>query len=194
MFVLKKISSFFSGINAVITTISTIGAIATGMMFFKSEKEWVAYHSLNYGVQLSYPKNWTKELKDPGTYRGSILTLYPPMQRIECQDKVIIETIKPEKSLPSLETYEREEIDRLEKMNQGVKINHETTTKTQLSKLPAFRLNYQREDSQCGVRKFVEVVTINNGKIYSILYDANPQTFDRDRETFDKIIDSFKLD
>jgi hypothetical protein len=194
MFQFKKISDFFSGINGVITIITTTSTIVGGIMFLKSEKEWGNYHSLDYGVQLSHPKNWKKEIKDPIADRGSILTLYPPNSRIECQDKVVVETIKPEKSSSSLERYEREEIDRLKNMNQGIKIDNETTDKTKLSQMPAFRLNYQREDSQCGTRKVIEIATINNGKIYSILYDANPQSFSRDLATVNKIIESFKLD
>jgi PsbP-like protein len=191
---LKQIGDFFSRINSLKEIVVGTFAIVTGIMFFKSQQEWVSYHSLNYGVQLSHPQNWIKELKDPGTERGSILTLNPPNSRIECQDKVVVETIKPEKFSPSLESYERDQIDRLKKMNQVIKIDNKTTVKTQLSQMPAFRLNYQREDSQCGTRKVVEIATINNGKIYSILYDANPQSFGRDLATFNKIIDSFKLD
>jgi eukaryotic-like serine/threonine-protein kinase len=198
MLKLKKISNFFSGINTVTTIVSATGTIVSGIIggiiFLQSEKELVTYPIPDYGIKLSYPKNWTKDKKNPGTERGSILILNPPNSRIECPDKVVFEIIKPEKSPSSLEMYETDEIDRLNKMNQGIKINNETTVKTQLSQIPAFRLNYQREDSQCGSRKVVEIATINNGKIYSILYDANPQSFERDLATVNKIIESFKLD
>jgi hypothetical protein len=69
-----------------------------------------------------------------------------------------------------------------------------TTDKTRLSHLRAFRLEYQREDDRCGSRQIIEIDTIKDGRTYSVLYTANPQTFDRNKSTFEKIVDSFIID
>jgi eukaryotic-like serine/threonine-protein kinase len=163
-------------------------------MLSGSEKQWKIYHSDKYGVQLSHPQNWTRVLEDSDKERGSLLTLYPPGLKTECRDKVVIEITQPEKHPSSLEMHERNESARLKEINQGVDINHETTDKTQLSSISAFRLSYQREDLQCGMRKVVEISTFDSGQTYSVLYNSGAQNFERDQATFEKIVDNFKID
>jgi eukaryotic-like serine/threonine-protein kinase len=160
-----------------------------------TEKQWEPYNSLKYGVHLSHPSDWKVVEYDPEQDRGTLATLNPPDKVENCQDKILIETVKPDKVLPSFDQYKGDARDRIKKTNKKVSdIYDRTTDKTRLSHLRAFRLEYQREDDRCGSRQIIEIDTIKDGRTYSVLYTANPQTFDRNKSTFEKIVDSFIID
>jgi eukaryotic-like serine/threonine-protein kinase len=160
-------------------------------------KQWQTYNRPEYGVHLSRPSDWEVVDHNPESDLGVLATIHPPDQIENCQDKIFVKTTKPEKLPLNLPQYREDTIDRIKKINQKVsEIKNETTDGTKLSRLPAFRLNYQREDSKCATRKLIEIntININNGRTYSVLYNASPQTFEQGKSTFEKIIASFIID
>jgi hypothetical protein len=154
-----------------------------------------------HGIVYSFPQNWTQETEEPEQAMGSLAILRPPDQKSECGDTVEIKKVERD-DLRGLNDLKLDTIDRIKKSNHKVNIDDQTTIDTQLSAFPAFRLNYQREDALCGSRQIIEVSTIvtnggtiiSDGKVYSVLYNANMQTANKNRATFEKILEQFKLE
>jgi serine/threonine protein kinase len=176
--------------------VAIVGGLGIGgwMMWSMKEPEWITYQYSKYGMRLSYPQTWMRESNEPELNMGSLAILHPPGQKSECGDKVEIETVVAGNPSLSLDQQKLDTIDRIKKSNQKVDIADETAINTRLSQFPAFRLNYQREDFRCGTRQVIEVGTISNGRVYSVLYVANSQTASSNRATFDKLVDRLKLD
>jgi eukaryotic-like serine/threonine-protein kinase len=194
---LKRLSPIVA-IGSVVGAITQLWGIAVPILepIVKGE-EWIPYQSSKYGVQLSYPKTWTRTPQEPEFDRGVLAILYPPEQKSECGDKITIGTVATTgNSAPDIEELKFETIDRIKKSNNRVSINDDKTTiNTRLSQFPAFRIDYQREDSLCGSRQGIEIGAIgSNGRSYSVLYDANPQTSNKNLATFEKIVERLKLD
>jgi serine/threonine protein kinase len=173
------------------------GGIGAGWLMWP---KWITPPS-RYGIVYSFPQNWTQETEEPEQAMGSVAILHPPDQKSECGDTVEIKKVKRD-DLRGLNDLKLDTIDRIKKSNHKVNIDDQTTIDTQLSVFPAFRLNYQREDALCGSRQIIEVGTIisNSGaliadsKVYSVLYNSNAQTANKNRATFDKILEQFKLE
>jgi eukaryotic-like serine/threonine-protein kinase len=177
-----------------IGAIVSIGGLLVGGWFIMKKLEWTTTPTDQYGVQLSYPSDWTIERHEPKFDMGKLAVLNPPEQKSECGDRVVIETREVDNSRPNPDELKSEESDRIRKSNdKEVKINDETTIDTRLSQRLAFQISYQREDSQCGFRKITEIGRSHNGRAYFLIYNADLKRFDGEKSTFDKIVSRLKL-
>ena len=112
-----------AGLGAIATT--GLGA-AIGWWMTTREPEWKTTLIAKYGVQLSYPSNWTLESNEPDFRDDSIAILYRSEEKSECGDRVNIET-RQTNSRPNLDELKSNAIDRIKKMNDKPDISDATT-------------------------------------------------------------------
>jgi eukaryotic-like serine/threonine-protein kinase len=168
-------------------------AIGFAAWTFWPRQTWVTYS--RYGIQLQHPSNWQLDPVDPESNRGDLAILYPPGQRDSpCGDRVFIRKVTEHNPpLTSLENYKNDTIDGIRKSNQQVQLSDATTADTKLAGLPAFRLNYQHQDPQCGRQQSINYGTIYRQNSYEVNLRIAPGNLSQNSATMKRLLDSLQL-
>ena len=142
-------------------------------------------------VQVSFPRNWTKETLPLVRYTGlqSVpeVAFYVPNQNVE----VTISTDKPG-NVP-LSTYFLQEVDSLQNAVSGYVFIE--SDESHLGSLPAKRLLYTSDITEGGTiygrMKTMELVSIHRGVSYFFVYRADEGNFSTYLPVVQEIINSF---
>jgi eukaryotic-like serine/threonine-protein kinase len=168
-----------------------------GFILYSKEK-WEEYSIAGHHMRLERPADWKVVTNENDSVNPEdIAIIYPSGQSdLKCSDSVVI-NIKSQNLPTTIGEYKRDKIDSIKKQYPEVKdLFDETTTGTRISSIPALRLKYKFTDPLCGIQEGITTGTIaqNQGKLYSVIYQASPNTFENNLARVNRIIDSVKID
>ena len=156
-------------------------------------RNFKTYDNDNYQFEIKYPKDWLKrDLDDPIT--GEIVifssTLETPADSFLEKVYIAVEYLSSEPV--TLEEYTQSVFERI-RQAKGSDIEVYQDRKTSVSKYPARRVVYSREENGLQLRQ-METFTIVNDRVYIAIYTAERAKFSKFLETANKMINSWEIE
>ena len=178
----SKILKILAGIGV----LSAI-AIPTGLFMMNSRlKNFITYE--NERIKVEYPNDWKRENRSNFLNNTVVFTSPKENEADKFQERVAI--IVEESSRPlSLKEYTNQAVQQIESLSNFIISPPRDTT---LGLSDGKYVIYQGMDSQTKVKRH-EVWTVNYNKIYTVIYTAEPDKFDKFFPAAEKIIDSLEI-
>ena len=156
-------------------------------------QDFVTYDNDNYQFEIKYPETWSsRDLEDPIT--GEIVVFSSPLETPSDSflERVSIAVEYLSSEPITLEEYTQAVFERV-KRGKVSDIEVYQDRKAKVSKLPARRITYSRQENGLRLRQ-METFTIKNGKVYIAIYTAERAKFSKFLNTANKMIDSWKIE
>ena len=157
-----------------------------------SYKDFVTYKNSNYQFEIKYPEDWVqRDLDDPIT--GEIVVFSSGLETAvdPFSEKVYIAVEYLSSEPITLEEYTQEVFKRI-RQAKGSDIEIHQDRKARVSKYPARRVIYSREEDGLQLRQ-METFTIKGDRVYIAIYTAERAKFSKFLDTANKIINSWEI-
>lgn len=163
--------------------------------FNKSRPTFTTYDGINSGITIKYPSDNWQAIKPPGgNFEDEVIRFVPKNQNQQnnCILEVVINSYELPKKLLSLEEFKNEALKQIQKNNPNQQVTDTSQASTTLSKFPAYKLTYTRQDGECKLQA-MEIGTLRNGKAYFITYTAEEKEYNKYLDVLEKMINSFEI-
>ncbi|WP_427163053.1 protein kinase domain-containing protein [Aliinostoc sp. HNIBRCY26] len=153
------------------------------------------YDGVNTGITIKYPSSEWQPIKPPGgDFEDEVIKFVPKNQNQQnnCLLEVVINSHELPKKLLSLDEFKNEALKQIQKNNPNQQVTDASQQSTTLSKFPAYKLTYTRQDGECKLQA-MEIGTLRNGKAYFITYTAEEKEYNKYLEVVEEMINSFEI-
>ncbi|MBD2362735.1 protein kinase domain-containing protein [Anabaena sp. UHCC 0399] len=163
--------------------------------FSNSKLTFITYEGVNSGITIKYPsENWQLIKPPSGDFEDEVIRFVPKNQNQQnkCILEVVINTQELPKKLLSLDEFKNEALKQIQRNNPNQQFTDASQPSTTLSKFPAYKLNYTRQDGECKLQA-MEIGTVRNGKAYFITYTAEEKEYNKYLDVVEEMINSFEI-
>lgn len=161
----------------------------------KPKPIFTTYDGVNTGITIKYPSADWQPIKPPGgDFEDEVIRFVPKNQNQQnkCILEVVITSHELPKKLLSLEEFKNEALKQIQTNNPNQQVTDASQPSTTLSKFPAYKLTYTRQDGECKLQA-MEIGTLRNGKAYFITYTAEEKEYNKYLEVVEEMINSFAI-
>ncbi|MGH1396195.1 MAG: protein kinase domain-containing protein [Trichormus sp.] len=158
----------------------------------KPKPIFTTYDGVNTGITIKYPSTDWQLIKPPGgDSEGEVIRFVPKTQnqKNNCLLEVVI---NKHELLLSLYEFKTNALKQIQKNNPNQQVTDTSQPSTTLSKFPAYKLTYTRQDGECKLQA-MEIGTVSNGKAYFITYTAEEKEYNKYLEVVEEMINSFEI-
>ncbi|MGD1922024.1 MAG: protein kinase [Pleurocapsa sp.] len=156
-------------------------------------KDFATYNNDNYQFEIKYPKSWSqKDLDDPIT--GEIVVFSSSLETAADSflEKVSIAVEYLSSEPITLEEYTRRVFQRI-RQAKGSNIEVYQDRKTRVSKYPARRVVYSRQENGLQLRQ-METFTFKDDRVFIAIYTAERAKFSKFLNKASKMVNSWEIE
>lgn len=173
----------------------TIFAVIFGLkkLLLKDDTfNFAKYHNPAYGITIQYPSSWSKQEINSSVVTNEIVEFISPSETDldKFREKLVI-TVEDLSNPLSLKEYTNLSKQQITNQNQNVKILREFDSN--LAGKRAYTVVYTVNDEQSNLKR-METWTLNNFKVYSIVYEAELDECDEYLPTAETMIKSLQFE
>jgi eukaryotic-like serine/threonine-protein kinase len=145
----------------------------------------------NYGIELTYPKNWKVQQFQPNEFTQTVAELIPPDRNsTELINPKILVEVRPLNNSPSLNEAKNEATKAIKKYLPNSKIIESRSEK--LDGYPSYFLVYTGLNEQNSLKR-MQVGILKNEQLYVLIYEAKTRKYNLYEDTVLAIVESTKL-
>ena len=173
----------------ILAGLGLLSAIAVPFLLFKINsltKNYVTYE--NEHIKIDYPKNWSRE--NSSNFLSNTVIFISPKENESDKFQERVAVIVEESPQPiSLQQYSDRAVSQIENLNNFILSPPKPTT---LGRSDGKYVLYQGMDRNKKVKR-KEVWTVNYQQIYTVIYTAEPEKFDKFSSQAQKMIESLEF-
>ena len=177
----------------ILTGLVLVSAIAlpTWLLLYKPQgNKLITYE--NEDVRVDYPQTWERTYNS--NFLSNTVSFTSPKEndRDKFQERVTVAVQNSSRPL-SLTEYTKQAVMQIENLSNFILVPPQPTRLARtMGKSVVYQGIYQEEDDEMQVKHY-EVWTVNYQKIYTIVYTAQPDEFDKFMPAVEKIIESLEI-
>jgi eukaryotic-like serine/threonine-protein kinase len=163
--------------------------------FNKPKPTFTTYDGINSSITIKYDSDDWQPIKPPGgDFEDEVIRFVPKTQnqRSACLLEVVINSQELPKKLLSLDEFKTDALKQIQRNNPNQQVTDASQPSTTLSKFPAYKLTYTRQDGECKLQA-MEIGTLRNGKAYFITYTAEEKEYNKYLDVVEEMINSFEI-
>ncbi len=158
-------------------------------LFFDTQKQTIlTYLDNNFKFQINYPNNWEKAVKI-----NNEITFVAPKETDQSSNPagVVIKIMPVQSKNISIESAAKALVSSLKADHKDFKI--ESSKYYKISGKKAIQIVFTATDKNLQKRKAMQIIAINNNKIFIITYKASIDKYTKYEDTLKDMINSFKF-
>jgi serine/threonine-protein kinase len=145
----------------------------------------------NYGIELTYPKNWKIQQFQPNEFTQTVAELIPPDRNSSelINPKILVE-VRPLNNSPSLDEAKNEATEAIKEYLPNSEIIESRSEK--LDGYPSYFLIYTGLNEQNSLKR-MQVGILKDEQLYVLIYEAKAGKYNLYKDTVLAIVESTKL-